>query len=726
MTTGAASGLRDEHEAALGRTEVRHIEAGIGTDDADRRDVRDVVALGHHLRSEQNIVFLPAEFRQDLLMRELRIRRIAVHADDTGRRDQLMQFLLKLLGPRAEIFDVAAAAFRADIRHRLRHVAVMAGQLAVLMVDQRQAAEAALDDLAAGTAHDKGREAAPVQHDDDLLMLCHRGLDELPERAGHDMTVAHAQFLTHIHALHDRQRHIADTRRHREQGELALLRTVIRFQRRCRTAEQQDGLMDPRQFLGHDTGMVARGLVLLVGHVLLLIHDDEADIASGGEKRRPGTNDDAGLPTPHPDDRIVALRERQPAVHDHDIRREVGLEGHDNLTGQRDLRHKNDDLPAGFPHASGHLDIDLCLAAAGDALEQETMILAACPHRLHRRQGRLLIIGQFHLLLLNSNCPIAVAQDTPLPDLHKAGLGQMIDRSCRDLLVLEDCHRQRLLLCRRQEFKQLQLRFLPLVGGLKIRRHGSGQHDKLLVAGIVPFLRGIFLREDMILHELGEDVRQAVLIVRQRPADLSLLARSLGQQIAIDRPIHRHAQQDMLMLAFVGSILHRDLEPALTRHEKTHHLSQRAQIKRCQPMGRLDHCRGEPGFLIHNILDVFQLDLAQLFCRLLSCCQNKALDLAPAEGHKNAPAHSHVREFSWHAIGIGFRYAFYGNIYKHTCCEHLLYRHFPLFMSPRGYFHAPAHRRQYGEPGTAAGPWARPAWSDVHSCRQPAISSHLP
>ena len=241
------------------------------------------MALRYHLRPEQDVVFLTAEFREDLLMRELCVRCIAVHADDTGRRNQLMQFLLKLLGPRAEIFDVAAAAFRTNIRHWLRHVAVMAGQLPVLMIDQRQSAEPALDDLAAGAAHDKGRKATPVQHDDDLLMLGHGCLDELPQGPRHDVPVAHTQLLPHVHALDDRQRHITDARRHRKQRKLPLLRAVVRFQRRRRTAKQQNGLMYPRQFLGHNTGMIARRLVLLVGHILFLIHDDEADIARRGE-----------------------------------------------------------------------------------------------------------------------------------------------------------------------------------------------------------------------------------------------------------------------------------------------------------------------------------------------------------------------------------------------------------------------------------------------------------
>ena len=50
--------------------------------------------------------------------------------------------------------------------------------------------------------------------------------------------------------------------------------------------------------------------------LLLLIHDDQADILKRGEYRRPGADRNGRLPCPHPFPLIHALADRQPAVKD--------------------------------------------------------------------------------------------------------------------------------------------------------------------------------------------------------------------------------------------------------------------------------------------------------------------------------------------------------------------------------------------------------------------------
>lgn len=93
----AARRLRDEHEAAFRRAEVRHVETGVGADNADGGDTRDVMPFGDHLRAEQDIVFSRAEAAQDVLMREFRACRIAIHADDARLGDECAQLLLQFL-----------------------------------------------------------------------------------------------------------------------------------------------------------------------------------------------------------------------------------------------------------------------------------------------------------------------------------------------------------------------------------------------------------------------------------------------------------------------------------------------------------------------------------------------------------------------------------------------------------------------------------------------------
>ena len=94
------------------------------------------MSLGDHLRSQQYIVFSPLKALEDAGVRKFTRCCVTVHADHTRRWYQIPKLLLQLFRSGTKILDIATAAFWTDIRHRLRHVAVMAGQLAVLMVNQ--------------------------------------------------------------------------------------------------------------------------------------------------------------------------------------------------------------------------------------------------------------------------------------------------------------------------------------------------------------------------------------------------------------------------------------------------------------------------------------------------------------------------------------------------------------------------------------------------------------
>ena len=55
--SGASGNLGEELEGALGGAEVGEAESDVGTDDADQRDAVNVVALGDHLRADEQIEF---------------------------------------------------------------------------------------------------------------------------------------------------------------------------------------------------------------------------------------------------------------------------------------------------------------------------------------------------------------------------------------------------------------------------------------------------------------------------------------------------------------------------------------------------------------------------------------------------------------------------------------------------------------------------------------------
>ena len=96
------------------------------------------MSLCHHLGAEQDIEVTPPKLRQDLRMRQLTSRRIAIHAHNPCCGKNLPQLLLELFRARAEVFDVTAAAFRTGIGHGGTQIAVVTNERTVRMIDERQ------------------------------------------------------------------------------------------------------------------------------------------------------------------------------------------------------------------------------------------------------------------------------------------------------------------------------------------------------------------------------------------------------------------------------------------------------------------------------------------------------------------------------------------------------------------------------------------------------------
>ena len=64
------------------------------------------------------------------------------------------------------------------------YIAVMALQIILSVINQRQAALRAFYDKAAGTAHNKCRITASIEHDDYLLMFMQGFIDKRYKRSG--------------------------------------------------------------------------------------------------------------------------------------------------------------------------------------------------------------------------------------------------------------------------------------------------------------------------------------------------------------------------------------------------------------------------------------------------------------------------------------------------------------------------------------------------------------
>ena len=177
------------------------------------------------------------------------------------------------------------------------------------MVDHRLPARMAGEYEATGAAKDKRRIAAPIQHDDRLLTARQRLRQEITQIVGEDRAPPATQLCTHIDGTHTRQGLRTDALRHSEEHQFPGERPRIRLKRwRC-APHNEDRPMPTRKDLCDNACVIARGLILLIGHILFLIEDDAADIPRRRKESRPCADDDPRLAAPYPEDGIVALGE---------------------------------------------------------------------------------------------------------------------------------------------------------------------------------------------------------------------------------------------------------------------------------------------------------------------------------------------------------------------------------------------------------------------------------
>ncbi len=120
----------------------------------------------------------------------------------------------------------------------------------------------------------------------------------------------------------------------------------------------------------HVAGVIMRAVVLLVGLVVLLIDNDQAEIGIRQEQRRPRAHHHMRLAGRDrgPVARASARRQfRMPFQRPHP---EACREAIEELAGQRDFRHQQQHLPAATDGLRHRLEIHLGLARSGDAVQQ--------------------------------------------------------------------------------------------------------------------------------------------------------------------------------------------------------------------------------------------------------------------------------------------------------------------------------------------------------------------
>ena len=152
--------------------------------------------------------------------------------------------------------------------------------------------------MAAGLAHAHRAVAAAVEQKNALLPPVHGFLQRLGH-AGADLPgIAGGQLGAHINKIHRGQRAAAVTVLQRDQPQTAADRRLISLGAGGGGGKEQQGVFHGGAFLGHIMGGIARRGFALIGVLLLLIQNNQAEIL---QRRKDGA---AGA---HHDIRVALL-----------------------------------------------------------------------------------------------------------------------------------------------------------------------------------------------------------------------------------------------------------------------------------------------------------------------------------------------------------------------------------------------------------------------------------
>ena len=236
------------------------------------------------------------------------------------------------------------------------------------MEDHRDRAVAALEDVAARIAGDARREPAAIEEEDRLVPLGERLRDgrvqPWRERSAH----AH---VGELHALDGWQRARADAIGKQQPLVSADLRVVPGLERRRRAAEHDDGARALRAHHRDVARVIPQPLLLLVAPVVLLVDDENPEVPERREDGAACADRDPRLATAKPPPLVVALPVGQSRMQHGNAIPEARAKASGELRRERDLRHQNQRGAPLFERGPDRAQIDLGLAAAGHALQQE-------------------------------------------------------------------------------------------------------------------------------------------------------------------------------------------------------------------------------------------------------------------------------------------------------------------------------------------------------------------
>ena len=194
-------------------------------------------------------------------------------------------------------------------------------------------------------------------------------------------------------------------------------------------AEHERGAGERGEALGDGARVVAgRGVVLLVGPLVGLVDDDQAEVGLRREDRRARADHDVERPGRGLLPLVVGLAEREAGVEHADAAGEALGEAAHGLGGERNLGHQHEPAPAEPRGVRERVEVDLGLAAAGDAVQQQRAAVGAVDGGADRRACGALLVDQ---LDGRADGDVEVAQRIAavehLVDGHEPGVAQRVE-----------------------------------------------------------------------------------------------------------------------------------------------------------------------------------------------------------------------------------------------------------------------------------------------------------
>ena len=292
--------LLQQLERPLRRARIAARQADVGIDDSHQRQMRKVVALGHQLGADDEIRVAARhglQLRPHPLRAPRQIRGQDKHAPVRKGRRRLLRQPLDARAAGGQ--RLRRIAFRAVFRPPFDMAAMVAGQRAAeAVLDQPGGAVGALEAMAAAFAQGERRVAAAVEEQQRLLAALH-GLRRLPHEARRQPLPLGRAVRAQVDRGEVRHRPRRKARPQHLAPVAALLRVDPRLDRRRRRGQHHRRALDPPAHHRHVAGVVGHAVVLLIGALVLFIHDDQPQIGEGQEQRRARAGNHLHLPRGH-------------------------------------------------------------------------------------------------------------------------------------------------------------------------------------------------------------------------------------------------------------------------------------------------------------------------------------------------------------------------------------------------------------------------------------------